>query len=62
MVEIRQVMTRHIATMGDATVDYIEFIDEATLLAVQRVENPTLVALAVNIGSTRLIDNVILNA
>lgn len=40
-----------------ARVDYIEFVDGATLEPVRRVRHGTRVALAVRLGRTRLIDN-----
>lgn len=42
---------------GKARVDYIELCDPETLEGIQRVEGPTVLALAVYVGSTRLIDN-----
>ncbi|MEI6893022.1 MAG: pantoate--beta-alanine ligase [Pontiella sp.] len=45
----------------DAEIDYIEFVDDASLEPFERVQSGTLVALAVKIGSTRLIDNAILD-
>jgi len=41
-------------------IDYISFVDPQTLQPVPRVTGPTLVALAVRIGTTRLIDNMVL--
>lgn len=43
-----------------ANIDYLEFRDGATLESVQTAGNNTLMALAVKIGTTRLIDNTIL--
>jgi pantoate--beta-alanine ligase len=43
-----------------ATVDYLELRDSATLETVQVVNDTTLLALAVKIGTTRLIDNTLL--
>jgi len=43
-----------------ASVDYIEFCDSTTLESVEQVDGSTLMALAVKIGKTRLIDNSIL--
>lgn len=51
-----------LAGVPDAVVDYIEFVDNETLVPVSRVERPVLVALAVKIGATRLIDNQVLEA
>jgi len=42
-----------------AKIDYIEFVDYATLTAVDRLNQDSLCALAVYIGKTRLIDNFI---
>lgn len=40
-----------------AKIDYLEAVDALTLEPVARIEQPVLVALAVYIGNTRLIDN-----
>ncbi|CZQ85222.1 pantoate--beta-alanine ligase [Trichococcus collinsii] len=42
-----------------AKIDYVELVDARTLQQVDSVERPVLVALAVYIGKTRLIDNFI---
>jgi pantoate--beta-alanine ligase len=44
-----------------ARVDYIEIVDPKTLEKVQRIEGEVLVALAVFIGATRLIDNMVIS-
>lgn len=41
-----------------AKVDYIEVVDDDTVQPVANISGPALIALAVKIGSTRLIDNV----
>lgn len=43
-----------------AAIDYIELCDNSTLAAVETVDSNTLLALAVKIGKTRLIDNAII--
>jgi len=43
-----------------AVIDYVEVRDAETLHAVGMIENPAVVLLAVKIGATRLIDNVVL--
>lgn len=43
-----------------AIIDYIAIVDSRTLKPVQKVQNHTLIALAVKIGSTRLIDNTLI--
>ena len=45
-----------------AQIDYIEIVDNDTLEPVPTLANPALVALAVFIGKTRLIDNTVLKA
>ena len=42
-----------------ARVEYVEAVDARTLQRRQRLRGPTLIALAVRLGSTRLIDNVV---
>jgi pantoate--beta-alanine ligase len=42
---------------GPAKVDYISVVDPETMQLVEQITGPVLVALAVRIGSTRLIDN-----
>lgn len=49
-----------IEPVPSARVDYVEIVDANTLQPVQRIATPVLVALAVHIGMTRLIDNLIL--
>ena len=49
-----------IAAEPAATVDYLELRDAATLETVQTASDTTLLALAVKIGTTRLIDNTLL--
>jgi len=44
-----------------ARIDYVSLVDSRTLEAVKKVSGETMAALAVWIGGTRLIDNVILN-
>lgn len=43
-----------------ASIDYIALVDPRTLQPVAQIHDPTLAALAVRIGTTRLIDNAIL--
>ncbi len=45
---------------GDVTIDYVQLCDPETLQDIARVEGPTLLAMAVLVGSTRLIDNCVL--
>ena len=41
--------------------DYFEIVDPDTLDPVERISQKTLVAVAAYVGSTRLIDNIVLN-
>jgi pantoate--beta-alanine ligase len=45
-----------------ARVDYVELVDAETIEPVAAVDRPALLALAVFIGRTRLIDNAVLTA
>jgi len=53
-------MRRTILAAGPAQIDYIAIADTATLEPVQTIEGPAVASLAVKIGNTRLIDNMIL--
>lgn len=59
------VLKRHIADLLQADpairIDYVEIVEDETLLPVEIIREPALVAVAVKIGKTRLIDNVVLN-
>jgi pantoate--beta-alanine ligase len=57
---IRRAMCDLIDKVPGASVDYIEFVDDEKLESVERLEGSTLVALAVKIGTIRLIDNAII--
>lgn len=56
---IRQQMTELIQKQPLADIDYISIADAETLDELDRVKPPALVSLAVKIGKTRLIDNVV---
>jgi pantoate--beta-alanine ligase len=42
------------------SIDYVEVLDPVTLLPVETIKAPTLLAIAARVGSTRLLDNVVL--
>jgi len=60
VAQIRAAMVSAISLSKSARIDYIEFVNDRTLQPVTVVEEPVLLALAVKIGATRLIDNVVL--
>jgi pantoate--beta-alanine ligase len=49
-----------IAREPEVVLDYFEIVDPATLDPVERISQETLVAVAAYVGSTRLIDNILL--
>lgn len=55
--EIYKVISDEIASEPLAKADYIEIVDSETLQPVETVEKDVLVAIAVFVGKTRLIDN-----
>jgi len=57
---LRQEMTALIQKESLATIDYVSIADAETLDELDTVKPPALTSLAVKIGSTRLIDNVVL--
>jgi len=59
---LRQAMANLIEPVSGAEIDYIEMVDDGSLAAVDEIKGDVLVVLAVEIGSTRLIDNAVLHA
>jgi pantoate--beta-alanine ligase len=57
---LKNIASQVISKSVSATVDYIEFCDSNSLEAVTTIDSNTLIALAVKIGKTRLIDNSIM--
>ena len=53
--------TALIKSCSDTSIDYIKICDTETLEDIKIIEKPALIALAVKVGATRLIDNMILN-
>ena len=54
---IKAIISEKIGTEPLASIDYIEVVDAALLKPIVQIDRPALVAVAVLIGSTRLIDN-----
>ena len=59
-LELKNIALQAISKAETASVDYIVFCDSNTLESVEQAGSTTLMALAVKIGKTRLIDNSIL--
>ena len=57
---IRQQMTGLIQKQPLATIDYVSLANTETLDELDNIKSPALVSLAVKIGNTRLIDNIVL--
>jgi pantoate--beta-alanine ligase len=60
--ELISAMETIITSAGPCRIDYISFNDLETLEEVSEVRSPVVVALAVNIGPARLIDNIMVDA
>lgn len=58
-VKVVAAMTAHIAAQPLARIDYVEAVDGVTMEPVETLQGTVLVAMAVYIGKTRLIDNFI---
>lgn len=58
---IKDEIIRRINNTADCRVDYVEFVNADTLLPQIKKGDKVLLALAVFVGTTRLIDNIILN-
>jgi pantoate--beta-alanine ligase len=57
---LRDEMVQAILTTPDVRIDYVEVVDAETLQPLEKVDRKTLVAGAIWLGKTRLIDNIIL--
>jgi len=58
--EIIQAATKLITSHPETRIDYISICDPEYLEDIKTIDKPALMALAVNVGKTRLIDNMIL--
>ncbi len=56
---IKQLMLEMIDTVDGSKVDYVEIVETKNLQPVETLEGECLVALAVRLGNTRLIDNIL---
>lgn len=55
--KIKEAIEEEIAKVPSSKIDYIEIVDSLSLKPVEKIEKSILIALAVYIGKTRLIDN-----
>lgn len=62
VAKVIAIITESLQTEPLARIDYVEVVDFENIQRVARVEGETLVAIAVYIGKTRLIDNFIIEA
>jgi len=58
---VKERLTSILNTANLGIIDYVEIVDFHTLQPTATIKPPTLIALAVKFGNTRLIDNVIIN-
>lgn len=58
---VKKAMTEKINTEPLAEIDYVEVVDGISMQPIEEIKAPALVAIAVKIGRTRLIDNTIVN-
>ncbi len=58
--EILESAARLVTSYPETEIDYIAVSDPVTLVDIETIDNPVLMAMAVKVGSTRLIDNMIL--
>ena len=58
--DVRSAMLDVLRAEPLASVDYVSVADAATLEELEEIETPALISLAVRIGSTRLIDNIVI--
>ena len=58
---IIEAMAEVIARQPQAQIDYISIVDSNLLQPIKQIDRPVLIALAVRVGGTRLIDNIIID-
>lgn len=56
--EIKRLIINNINKCTISKIDYVEIVDSLSLMEVEKIEKSVLIALAVYIGKTRLIDNI----
>ncbi len=60
--EIILEIKKYIGKIGNFRIDYIEIVDVETLRPIDKIKDKALIALAIWIGNTRLIDNIVVSA
>ncbi len=55
---VRITIKNRIEKVPDAVIDYIEIVDAATLADIKSLDGDILIAIAIKLGGTRLIDNI----
>jgi len=61
VVELERQLHDRLVAIPGARVDYASILDADDLTAKEKVEAPMIAAVAVFLGTTRLIDNILLN-
>lgn len=56
-----KIVTKHLQTIPDLKIQYVEIVEPLSLKPLTKIQDRGLLAIAVYVGSTRLIDNVILH-
>jgi len=59
VLTLKEEMVKIIDSVPTSIIDYVEFVDNLTLKPLAQVKGEVLIALAVKIGKTRLIDNMV---
>jgi pantoate--beta-alanine ligase len=59
--DISKAVSDIITSHEETAIDYISICDPETLEPIQKIEDSALIALAVKVGKTRLIDNMLLS-
>lgn len=59
--KVVEAMKKNIETEPMAKIDYVEAVDALSMAPVEKLDEPCMLAMAVYIGKTRLIDNTLIN-
>ncbi|SMB92341.1 pantothenate synthetase [Desulfonispora thiosulfatigenes DSM 11270] len=57
--KIKEFIKQYITEDENCNLDYIEIVDSGNIIGVEEIKDSTLIAVAANVGKTRLIDNIL---
>jgi pantoate--beta-alanine ligase len=59
--QYREDLLKRLEAIPNGVIDYVEIVDADSLEVLEKISGTVLVAVAIRLGNTRLIDNIIIN-